>query len=548
METDYSDEGDTSGAITITIDGDKKYVRKYTLTGNITSITITSSNLTALFPTDLILIFEQTAGNAYTLPEVTALHPNDILSKTVIAAGETEEFEFVTYNSGSEWILKSQHDNAFLAYLDGLGATGLAEINEWSIATKAWWFDVTDTLTGGLAGLLKGIDDAWGGATGATWQAKLVDIISSQITMVLTDFSTQFTSWWDALEDTDTGVDGVFYDIKDKWSNVSTFIGDISQGALDWLGDQATTIIGLLGDEWTDLNALLTEIGSDAGAWLEARGTEIEAALGDTWDHLVTFGDGIITSASAWLQARGTEIEAALGTAWSNLVTFGTGITTSASAWLQARGTEIETALGTAWTTINDLATEIGTDAGAWLSARGTEIGSALGTAWTNLKTFGAGISASASDWLEARGTEIETALGTAWTNLERFAGTITTNAATWLQARGSEIETALGDTWAALSTFIDGITSSSAAKWLRDQFDTGVTSLGTALENFLFSGPKEAFAESEADGQITSALLSGGDIAAKIGTDITAAWDAFWVRSRQYGSRYNCNIGRHIG
>ena len=228
METDYSDEGDTSGAVTITIDGDKQYVRKYTLTGNITSIIITATNLTPLFPTDLILIFEQTAGNAYTLPDVTALHPDTILSKSVIAAGETEEYEFVTYDAGTEWILKSQHDNALLAYLDGLDDAGWAAITNFTTATKAWWEDSTAGITDGLAGLLKGISDAWDatGTSGATWQARLVNMLSTYITAVAIDFGDQIVTWWGDLDDTDTGVDGFFYQVK-----------TIGQPVFEWLGE-----------------------------------------------------------------------------------------------------------------------------------------------------------------------------------------------------------------------------------------------------------------------------------------------------------------------
>ena len=228
VETDYLDEGDTSGAITITIDGNKQYVRKYTLTGNITGITINSSNLTSLFPTNLILIFEQTGSNAYTLPEVSALHPDDILSSKVIAGGETEEFEFVTYNAGGEWVLRSQHDNAILAYLDGITTTAWAGITNFAEGSKDAILGLGTQITDGVTYLLKQIDDAWAAAEGDTWSAKLVNMISTEITSVLTDFGEQFLAWWNGLEDDEDNnvVDEFFYQVKTIGEPVFRWMGD----------------------------------------------------------------------------------------------------------------------------------------------------------------------------------------------------------------------------------------------------------------------------------------------------------------------------------
>ena len=216
VETNYSDEGDTSGAVTITIDGNKKYVRKYTLTGDITSITITSTNLTTLFPTDLILIFEQTLGNVYTLPTVTALHPDDILSKSVIADGETEEFEFVTYNAGSEWILKSQHDNAFLAYLDGISTTAWANIGNFAEGARDAILGLGLLVEDGITYMLKQINDVWIATPGDTWEEKLVNLISTEITSVLTNFGEQVLAWWNGLaaDTSRNAVDEFFYQVQ----------------------------------------------------------------------------------------------------------------------------------------------------------------------------------------------------------------------------------------------------------------------------------------------------------------------------------------------
>ena len=236
VETDYIDEGDTSGDITITVDGNKKYVRKYTLTGDITSLTITSTNLTILFPTDLILIFEQTGTNEYTLPDVSALHPDTVLSQQVIVGGEIEEFEFVTYDAGTEWILKSQHDNALLAYLLNLTSAGWASLTNFAEGAKDALLGLGMAITDGVMYLWKQIDDAWEDADGDTWEAKLVNLISTQLTSVLTNFGEQIIAWWNGLEDSDdnNAVDEFFYQIK-------TIGAPIFEWMADWENDTRST-------------------------------------------------------------------------------------------------------------------------------------------------------------------------------------------------------------------------------------------------------------------------------------------------------------------
>ena len=236
VETDYLDEGDTSGDITITIDGNKKYVRKYTLTGDITSITITSTNLTILFPTDLILIFEQTGTNEYTLPDVSALHPDTVLSQQVIVGGEIEEFEFVTYDAGTEWILKSQHDNALLAYLLNLTSAGWASLTNFAEGARDAILGLGMAIEDGITYLWKQIDDAWENASGDTWEEKLVSLISTQLTSVLTDFGEQIIAWWNGLADDDdnNAVDEFFYQIK-------TIGAPVFEWMADWENDTRST-------------------------------------------------------------------------------------------------------------------------------------------------------------------------------------------------------------------------------------------------------------------------------------------------------------------
>ena len=387
--------------------------------------------------------------------------------------------------------------------------------------------------------------------------------IATRITNKLGDAWTNLETFIGDIESTasawlQASVTDIETALGTAWANLKTFGAGIVSSASAWLEARGTEIQTALGDAWTNLNSLLTEIGSNAVDWLEARGTEIQTALGDAWTNLETFVGDITSTAATWLEARGTEIKSALSTAWVNLERFAGDITTSASDWLEARGTEIQTALGDAWTDVNNLVTEIGSDISEWLEARGTEIQTALGTTYSRLVTFGAGITTSASAWLQARGADIQTALGDAWVNVNNLVTEIGSDAADWLEEQSAEIVTALsaaGNTaWTWLQAllgparnFLTGITgtihstldriagwvgtASTALAWVADTLSAGATNLVDAAIAVLFDDKTQyVFAQDEAGTKITSELGSSGDITAKIGAEITDAWEDFWV------------------
>ena len=315
----------------------------------------------------------------------------------------------------------------------------------------------------------------------------------------------------------------LYNDHVDEINSMVTFFENIGEGFTNALDDIAQTtwegfahfgeaVAGSLGSVWTALSGIpsaivttLTSIPNAALTWLSGLGSTITTAIsnffGDIGGQLTAALDNFSESVWTGITNFGGAVAGALGTAWTNLTTFGAGITEAATTWLAARGTEIQSALGTAWTNISTFLGNITGTASAWLEARGTEIQAALGTAWTNLTTFLGNITGTATAWLEAAGTQIESALGTAYV---------------WLKAK-----------YAAAENTIDQI-----IEW----FGTGTDQLGTAATTFfeaaksaLFNGlVPSAFAESEADGQITASLASGGNIKNEIGEDIKDAFVTF--------------------
>ena len=372
--------------------------------------------------------------------------------------------------------------------------------------------DIVTEVTDGLDWAFDTVTETWDYIRGnvTDFGANILEGFGSAWAYFNSNIVTPIQTWWETTADTETPADDsiparVWRGILDLGSAFTDGISDGVSDALDTAIEGLTFVDGTIRDWINDnLNVVAVRAGLlTLGTWLGAGASVIGKVVTDlpgqlytgatTFTHVVRgilFG-GINTTAAGWLEDRGTEIQAALGTTYSRLVTFGAGITTSASAWLQARGADIQTALGDAWVNVNNLVTEIGSDA---------------------------------ADWLEEQSAEIVTALGaagnTAWT---------------WLQALPGSARNFLTGITSTIHSTLDRIagwvgTASTALAWISDTLYDGATTFVDAAKEALFGGgTPEAFAESEADGQITSALSSGGDITAKIGTEIKSAWDDFW-------------------
>ena len=358
-------------------------------------------------------------------------------------------------------------------------------------------------------------------ALGDTW-TQINDVVG-QFTF---DADNLVTGVQDAL---DSAIDAIIANIGRLADDVSTWVTELHTNA-------ASAITGFFDDIGVGIGTALDNFSAATWTGLANFPGAVESALGATWTSLETFIGSITTSAATWLEGQGTAIETALGSAWTNLETFLGSVTSTASAWLATQGTAIETALGTAWTNLETFLGSITGTAGDWLEAQGTAIETALGTAWTNISTFVGSITSTAATWLTTQGTAIQTALGTAWTNLTTFLGGITGTATAWLEAAGTQIESALGAayTWLKAKYTDAENTLDQIIMWFgsgTNQIASGVNTFLDAAKAALFGGLiPSAFAEEEADGQITASLASGGDIKTEIEDDITAAFVDFAV------------------
>ena len=373
--------------------------------------------------------------------------------------------------------------------------------------------EITGLVTGGLDWAFDTVTETWDYIRGnvTDFGANILEGFGSAWAYFDTNIVTPIQTWWETTADTETPADDsiparVWRGILDLGSAFTDGISDGVSDALDTAIEGLTFVDGTIRDWINDnLNVVAVRAGLlTLGTWLGTGASVIGKVVTDlpgqlytgatTFTHVIRgilFG-GISTTAAGWLEARGTEIQTALSTTWTNLDRFIGNISTTANAWLRARGADIRTALGDAWTDVNNLVTEIGSDAADWLEEQSAEIVTALGaagnTAWTWLQT----LPGSARNFLTG-------ITGTIHSTLDRIAG------------------------WVG--------TASTALEWISDTLYDGATTFVDAAKEALFGGgTPEAFAESEADGQITSALLSSGDITAKIGAEITDAWEDFWV------------------
>ena len=435
--------------------------------------------------------------------------------------------------------------------------------NIWT-SLKSSYSWLSDTITGVVSSVTSALGAAW------TWLNALDNAKRIAITAAAT--------WVGSVGSATTNIGSYLSGLSaTDWNSITNFGSAISAGitsalgaawtwlnALDnakriaitaaatWVGS-ATTNIGsyLSGLSATDWNSI-TNFGSAISAG-------ITSALGAAWTWLNALDNAkriAITAAATWVGSATTNIGSYLSglsaTDWNSITNFGSAISAG-----------ITSALGAAWTWLNalDNAKRIAiTAAATWVGSATTNIGSYLSglsaTDWNSITNFGSAISAG-----------ITSALGAAWTwlnaldNAKRIAitaaatwvGSATTNIGSYLSglsatdwnsitnfgsAISAGITSALGAAW----TWLNGLNTTTrtaitaAATWVADAsakiyniLSSGATSFLGAAQAVLFgSATPSAFAESEADGQITSSLSGSGAIKTKIDTSLLDAFTTF--------------------
>ena len=344
---------------------------------------------------------------------------------------------------------------------------------------------------------------------------------------------TPVKEWWDDTEDTTTGADNTIP--ARVWRGIialtpfgNDIVTEVTDG-LDWAFDTVT-------ETWDYIRGNVTDFGAN-----------ILEGFGSAWAY---FNSNIVTPIQTWWETTADTASPADDSiparVWRGILDLGSAFTDGISDGVSdALDTAIEGLTfvdGTIRDWINDNLNVVAVRAGlltlgTWLGAGASVIGKVVtdlpGQLYTGATTFThvvrgilfGGISTTAAGWLEEQSAEIVTALGdagnTAWT---------------WLQALPGSARNFLKDITGTVHSTLDRIagwvgTTSTALAWISDTLYSGATTFVDAAKEALFGGgTPEAFAESEADGQITSALLSSGDITAKIGAEITDAWEDFWV------------------
>ena len=304
-------------------------------------------------------------------------------------------------------------------------------------------------------------------------------------------------------------------------------VTEVTDG-LDWAFDTVT-------ETWDYIRGNVTDFGAN-----------ILEGFGSAWAY---FNSNIVTPIQTWWETTAdTETPAddsIPARVWRGILDLGSAFTDGISDGVSdALDTAIEGLTfvdGTIRDWINDNLNVVAVRAGlltlgTWLGTGASVIAKVVtdlpGQLYTGATTFThvvrgilfGGISTTAAGWLGAQGAAVLVALnGTA------------DAAWTWLQDLGIQARNFLtginNAAHSTLDTVIEWVgDAEDALTWIAGTLSAGATNLVDAAIAVLFDDKTQyVFAQDEAGTKITSELGSGGDITAKIGTEIKSAWDDFW-------------------
>ena len=429
-----------------------------------------------------------------------------------VAANAITTFELVTYDRGRSWNTvavttdagtTAYGDQQVGEYLGGLNRDAWIGFTNFGDAVQnqaqEWWDTVDSTVNSAVA-----------------WLRDNVSGLQTLVSQTIDDFVSGLETFWNGLDSSDAdndAIETVFASIKDIWSDVSTFFGDVGAG-----------ITSALGQQWIDLTSLLTTIGSDISDWLGNQGTALADAVAGAVDW---FGTGVGDVATAiWDSLKASYSWLADSVSW-----FSDQIgTVAGNIWTSLKGS-----YGWLEDAIADVASNV------WTSLKGTYswLEDSITAVWNNIRSgasaFNANVSAAVAAGVNWFSSNIETV---ATNVIGGFTGAADT-AWSWLVGLGNSARSFLTGVTTNFHTALDRL-----ATWLGTAADvggeildavieavsSGASSVGAAVQAFLFGSlTPQAFAESEADDQIDASLNSGGAIKTEINDDITAAWNTFW-------------------
>ena len=425
-------------------------------------------------------------------------------------------------------------------------------------SSYTWLEDAIADVAGNVWGSLKSsyswLEDAIADVAGNVWGA-----LKSSYTWLEDAIADVAGNVWGALKSSYTWLEDAIADVAGNvWGSLKS--------SYSWLEDEISDVVdnitSQLGTTWTNITTALSGITTSLSLWIQGRGSDIQTALGTNWNKLTsiisafTFNSanaitaisgGLSTAVTSAVSDAVDDIEAGVQTAidWvadatTNIQSWWDDNTDSGIVWLQGLTSTVQNRITSAATWVVSATSNIETA----ISSAGTEIRSALGSNWSKLTDIINQFTFSGNTVNGIRDA-LDSAVDTIADAIPQISSAISTWLNTTLGTTGrstlAAVSSWLGSTINTSSEIIDRIldqiiggTSGSFINRFYKLVSSSATSLKNSFERLLFGGLiPSAFAESEADGQITASIssTSSGSIGGKINTALndilTAAGEA---------------------
>ena len=436
--------------------------------------------------------------------------------------------------------------------------------------------DVADSIWTDLKSSYSWLEDAISDVAGNVWESLkssytwLEDAIADVAGNVWGSLKSSYSWLEDAIADVAGNVWGA---LKSSYTWLEDAIADVAgnvwgslKSSYSWLEDEISDVVdnitSQLGTTWTNITTALSGITTSLSLWIQGRGSDIQTALGTNWNKLTsiisafTFNSanaitaisgGLSTAVTSAVSDAVDDIEAGVQTAidWvadatTNIQSWWDDNTDSGIVWLQGLTSTVQNRITSAATWVVSATSNIETA----ISSAGTEIRSALGSNWSKLTDIINQFTFSGNTVNGIRDA-LDSAVDTIADAIPQISSAVSTWLNTTLGTTGrstlAAVSSWLGSTINTSSEIIDRIldqiiggTSGSFINRFYKLVSSSATSLKNSFERLLFGGLiPSAFAESEADGQITASIssTSSGSIGGKINTALndilTAAGEA---------------------
>ena len=316
--------------------------------------------------------------------------------------------------------------------------------------------------------------------------------------------------------------------LADGWTDITNFIAATEKWWTDSTDAAIAFVKGLATDGIAALNAFITWLGSSTDIidkiwdqlktsynWLE---NTLQPIVDEVWDSLKT--------SYTWLE---NGVVALANNVWDQLKTSYTWLENGIVDLANNVWDQLKTSYNWLENTLQPIVDEVWDSLKTSYTWLENGVVALANNVWDQLKISYNWL----SDTISGVVSEVQANLGQTWTDLNNLWDGLSSAVQTGLSDALTWLENTLYPVKTALTTAIDWVTNAPAK--IYNILSSGATTLTSsflgAAQSILFGGATpSAFAESEADGQITSSLNStnAGTIGKKIVDDLTSSFRSF--------------------